>query len=202
MTAEELLKKKREADAKRKAELEANKGSEADPNDEVPASFSISGGKVFLTDKGLEGVTDGSLSLKVEKDDKGASFLAGLEVPGESETVIKLAGQVAALTAEKAEAQASVDTLLVTIEKLTPIISASVSQMSIALGGAAIDTKDLGLEALVALHTSKEVEFKAKFPNGQVAASHHSDKDTDTRSKSAEPDPEFARRVAATRGAV
>ncbi len=96
------------------------------------------------------------------------------------------------LRVELSAAQASVQSMKASHEELVKIAGASVSNMKVALGHAAIDPLKMSVEALLAEHAATAETFQSRFKAGGVAAVS-----SEPEAQGAQADPHWALKVKA-----
>lgn len=87
-----------------------------------------------------------------------------------AETLTLLTGSIADLRIENTGLKSELDKLKAVVGPLADLATKSLSQMRVALGGAAVEAGSMSHEDLLAAHATASVEFEAKFPVGGVAS--------------------------------
>lgn len=133
-----------------------------------------------------------------------AATPAATPAKAESEIVAFLRTELAAsneklvkANVDLAAAQTEITGLKAVLPALTKIVAQSVSNMKVALGGAATDLSAMSAEALLAEHASTSAAFTSKFKVGQVSASRGQESEGSTTA--AAVDPHWLAKVQATR---
>jgi hypothetical protein len=90
-------------------------------------------------------------------------------VPAVDQGLQALVVQITDTALKNAKLEAELSQSHIACAAMATIVGASLSRMSVSLGGSAVDVTAMTPGALVAAHTAEAAKFSAKFPTGGIA---------------------------------